>query len=198
MPNRGVIPRKVGPLDVGHYVERPTVTGAQRRSPAVSPSGAAIPREEQSQGELMRLPPSFVPPSGSQDFQATGRSTVAGPATTAVLALSTFTIPRGSVGYIRSLGFDVNAVSVTTDISFSLLFNGAPVPGWFNIRLFPRAASSASLAYTPDETFIWVPDGQTISISVTVTDAASYLIGAVYHGWYFAKSIAAQYGLAGR
>ena len=197
MANRGLIPRFVAPLDVGHYVEKPT-RAKRRRGPVKSATGMDIPREVESQGELFRFPPSFAPPPGAQDFQRTGRSTVNGPGTTTILGNTTFRLPRGSVGYIRSLTFDVNALSVTTDIEFSLLFNGAPVPGWTNLALFPRAASSASLAYGPEETYIWVPDGQTVSLEVTVIDGASYLIGGQYHGWHFSKSIAAEYGLAGR
>jgi hypothetical protein len=196
--NRGLIPRFVAPLDVGHYVEKPTKAKRRREVAGESASGIVIPREVESQGQLFRFPPSFAPPPGAQDFQRTGRSTVAGPSTTTILGNTTFTIPRGSVGYIRSLTWDANALSVTSDISFTVLFNQAPVPGWQDLRLFPRAASSASLAYSPDETYIWVPDGQTISLQVTVTDGASYLIGGQYHGWYFSKSIAAEYGLAGR
>ena len=196
MPDRGLIKRWVQPTDIANFVERPTK--AKRRRPAVTPSGIVIPREVESQGELFRFPPSFAPPPGSLDFQRTGRSTVNGPTTTVILGNTTFTLPRGSAGYIRSITFDVNAISVTTDITFTLLFNQAPVPGWQNLSLFPRAASSASLAYGPEETFIWVPDGQTVSIEATVTDAASYLIGGQYHGWHFSKSIAAEYGLAGR
>jgi hypothetical protein len=187
--------RRIVPKDQKQYVESPPRV---HRGAQASISGAAVPRAVQAQGVLLRFPPQFSPPRGALDFQATGNGTVAGPNTTSIVPGVSFTIPRNSVGIIRSLEFDINSVTVLTDVRFSLLFNEAPVPGWSNIGLFPRAASSIAVSYGPEETFIWVPDGQTIQVQVTVTDAASYLIGALFHGWHFSKSIAAEYGLAGQ
>ncbi len=194
---RGIIKRgrRVVPVDQKQYVERPPKT--HRPGQERSISGAAVPRAVQAQGVLLRFPPQFSPPRGALDFQATGRGTVAGPNTTTVVPNVSFSIPQNAVGIIRSLEFDINAVTVLTDVTWSLLFNESPVPGWSNISLFPRAASSIAVSYGPEETFIWVPDGQTIQIQVTVVDAASYLIGALFHGWHFSKTIAAEYGLAG-
>ena len=115
------------------------------------------------------------------------------PASSAIVAAC----PQNSIGYIRSIQFDINDVVATTLVTFSLLFNEAPVPGWNNIRVFPRVASSVSISYGPEETFIRVPDGQTIALRVTVTDANTYVVGALYHGWHFSKSLAGDYGLAG-
>lgn len=197
MPERGIIKkgRRIVPKDVKQGVEHPPTV--HRPGQERSISGLSVPRAVAAQGTLLRFPPQFSPPRGAKDFQATGSGTVAGPLTTTIVPGVSFRIPRNAVGIIRSLEFDINAVTVTTVVSWSLLFNESPVPGWDNINLFPRAASSIAVSYGPEETFIWVPDGALIQIQVTVTDAASYLIGALFHGWHFSKSIAAEYGLAG-
>lgn len=189
------IERDIYPVDVISAVESP----GRFRQPGGAPGGPQGVRSElvNDRGALTRLPASFVPPPEAIDFRAGGNNSVTGPATTAAIANSAVNIPRGTVGYIRSVTFNINNMIATTVVSFSVLLNGAPISGWNNISIFPRVAASVSVSFTPDETFIKISDGGTISLQVTVTDGGTYVLGGNFHGWHFSKRVAQDYGIGG-
>lgn len=137
-------------------------------------------------------PPNSVKPPGGHDFQVFSTVT-AGPAVTPVAftgARSTFLIPTANVGVIRSVVFLVNGLLTTSNVLFSVLFNGGGVEGWNGIPVLPRLASSVSSSYGPEETFIEVPENTTVSLSVTVTDGVAYQVSALLHGWFYPTELA--------
>lgn len=184
--------RRTIPTDIGQYVDYPTVASEAGRQAAGLPK--ARPGMPGQPGTLTRFPANFVPPPTALDFNASAnRNFGPGPATATI---ATFRIPRGSIGVVRSLSFQINNMLVTTIINFSLTINEAPVPGW-TYSIFPRAAANVVVSFGPEETFIKVPDGSLIGFQVTRQDAGTNLVGGLFHGWHFSKTIAAAYGMAG-
>lgn len=182
--------RRVIPTDVGDYVEHPMVATDEGRKAA----GKAQPIRAGFGGTLTRLPANFVPPPTALDFSASANASFGpGPATQTI---ATFTIPRGSIGVVRAISFQINNMLVTTIISFALTINEAPVPGW-TYSIFPRAAANVVVSFGPEETFVKVPDGALVGFQVIRTDAGTNLVGGLFHGWHFSKTIAAAYGMAG-
>lgn len=180
----------VVPIDVGQYVDKPTIaTEAGRKAAGVRP----LPGSPQARGgELTKLPARFMPPPTAQDFSASANQSVGPGPTTVVIA--TFVIPRGSIGVIRSIVFNINNMLATTIVSLAFTINEAPAPGW-SYNIFPRAAASVAVSFGPEETFIKIPDGSLCGFQVTVTDAGTYLVGGTFHGWHFSKSVAQEYGI---
>ena len=179
----------VVPLDQAGWVDRPTVaTDAGRKAAGVQPR----PGSPQARGgELTKLPARFMPPPTAQDFSASASQAV-GPGPVQAL-ITNFTIPRGSVGVIRSINFNINNMLATTVVAIALTLNQGVASGW-SYNIFPRAAASLSVAFGPEETFIKVPDGSLVGFLVTLTDAGTYLIGGTFHGWHFSKNLAEEYG----
>ena len=178
------------PIDQAGYVDKPTVaTDAGRRAAGVRPS----PGSPQARGgELSKLPARFMPPPTAQDFSASASQAV-GPGPV-VATIANFTIPRGSVGVVRSIVFNINNMLATTIVSLALTLNQGVASGW-SYNVFPRAAASVALSFGPEETYIKVPDGSLVGFLVTLTDGGTYLIGGTFHGWHFSKSVAEEYGI---
>ena len=178
------------PLDQAGWVDRPTVaTEAGRRAAGVQPRPGS---PEARGGQLTKLPAYFMPPPTAQDFSASANQSV-GPGPT-VVTIATFRIPRGAVGVIRSINFNINNMLATTIVALALTINEGVASGW-SYNVFPRAAASVSLSFGPEETFIKVPDGSLVGFQVTLTDAGTYIIGGLFHGWHFSKNIAQEYGI---
>ena len=180
----------VVPIDQAGYVDKPTIaTEAGRKAAGMQP----LPGSPEARGGLLtKLPARFMPPPTAQDFVASANVSVGpGPVT---VNIASFTIPRGSVGVIRSINFNINSMLVTTVVAFALMLNQGVAPGW-SVNVFPRVAASVSISFGPEETFIKVPDGSLVDLRITLTDAGTYLIGSTFHGWHFSKSVAEEYGI---
>jgi len=158
----------------GGYYAGPSGPGAVAAPPPVQPSYA--------------LPPWFyVKPPRARDFTAFGELTgLTAAAGETVVTGATFQVPAGNIPVVRSVTFDVNLLTPTSNLFFSMKQNGSPVEGWSNIRLFPRTATTISIAYGPDETFPLLPEGCRIDVTAIVLapDAGPYQLGANFHGWY--------------
>jgi hypothetical protein len=81
----------------------------------------------------------------------------------------------------------------TTIVTIAITINQGVAPGW-SYSIFPRAAASVAVSFGPEETFIQGPDGSLIGFLVTLTDAGTYIMGGLFHGWHFSKNVAEEYG----
>lgn len=141
-------------------------------------------------------PPDIVPPPQSRYFF--GRQAalgVVGPATVTFATTGTVQLPQNAVGVIRSFTTFVNDLLVSSDISFVLRFNDAPVPGHNDLFIFPRIASNAATFFAPEDTVIRAPQGAKIDFQVIVRDAGTYDLGIDYRGWFMASGVPQRFGM---
>lgn len=179
------------PLHIPTDVANRLVPGGVR-SRARSVAGRPIQRGDgiERPTSVAVFPPQYMRPPQAVDFnQSSVNSGVAGPTTTVTPAGLEFQLPDATVAVIKSLSLNVNNMTPTAEILFSILFNGSPVPGWNNLRPFPRNAASVSVAWGPEELALPVPEGTEISMSIQVVDAGTYDVGADYHGWFYSVDI---------
>lgn len=129
------------------------------------------------------------PPSASDfnTFDTLAARTAAN--TPALFPAAQVTLPPGQVGVIRSFLLLANSLLVTSDIRWTLLFNNSPVVGWANLTINPRAAGSVEIAWTPEETYIPVPEAATIDWRVRVNDGGTYQVSVAMHGWFYPSSL---------
>lgn len=140
------------------------------------------------------------PPQGI-DFNPAGFNTGLNNVTTpAVIPGTAYRIPAASVGVIRSVVLTVNNLLLTSQLLWRLRFNQAPVPGWEALTVTPGAVAYFLYSWGSGETFITVPPDTTIDVEFVVQagDAAAYVAGASYHGWFFEKSLADRWEAAYR
>ena len=110
--------------------------------------------------------------------------------TPAVVTGVTFTVPVGSVAYIRSLVLQVQQVLGTSDIAFAVRVDATPVPGWQRIPVLPAVIAVWAQSWGPEEVYIEVQPGRTVDVSVTVLDGGAYNVGAILHGWIVPSALA--------
>ncbi|MGE0347375.1 MAG: hypothetical protein AB7N73_15015 [Gemmatimonadales bacterium] len=129
-------------------------------------------------------------PPTARDFNLFGTLAARDSANTpALFPTATFTLPSGNVGVIRSISILANNLLVTSDVVWTLLFNEAPVFGWNRLTINPRAAGSVEVSWTPEETYIPVPENARIDFSVRVNDGGTYQVSVAVHGWMYATAL---------
>ncbi len=104
---------------------------------------------------------------------------------------ASFVLPTNHVGVIRSVVLSVNNMVAASQLSWTFIINRVAIEGWNGLTIFPRAAGSVSVAYGPEETFIFLPEQSTVTVQITVAagDALTYQGGVSYHGWSYPKSL---------
>lgn len=174
---------------------------ARQASTAVPLIPAADPSAGPGAGFLRTIPPPLqvLPPNGV-DFNRGGNLAGATSATTpAVVGAASYTVPQGSVGYLKSFDVQVSNLLPTSDIRFSLRIDGGSIPGWDDLFILPGNIAVFVKSWGPDELFLELPPAKTLDIAVTIADGGTYDIGAALHGWTVsqqaAETFAAGWGL---
>ena len=192
-PQRAVPPNV--PRDVAEWKRTPgagPIQGGGMGAPTPSAMGAI------TQKSLFVPPPWFYPPGDAARyfFREDDRTLAAGPVAQTEMTGTIFNVPAQNVAVIRELNFNVNNLLTTSDITFRLLLNDTLVEG-YTIKIFPRAASSVSVAFSAESTVVHVNEAAKISITVQVGDAGAYQVGASHRGWFYSKDIWNKYGTFG-
>lgn len=187
-----------GPADVGSR-QRPGAPPGGR-----GPGGWQTARE--NRGIIPQVtvrPPWIEKPQEATDFNTAGTLLSRTNANTPQLfdgtggtRAASFQIPEKNVGTIRAITILANALLVTSDIVWTLLFDNRPVSGWNDLTISPRAAGSLEFSWTPDETFVPVPENTLIEWRVLVIDGGTYQVSVTMHGWFYPTSVASRYRLA--
>lgn len=128
--------------------------------------------------------PRQFPIPGSQNFNVSASKSTSSVQSGVDIGL-TFTIPNGNQGVLNAFNILVNNMLLTTNVTFYLLVNGAPVPG-FGVSILPRVAPSVGNQFVPN---VDVAPGSVITVSFTNTDGGSYQLGASVGGWFWPQNI---------
>lgn len=157
--------------------------------------GASSAPEPAPSQDISIAPPWEVRPAMAREINvdASGTGFVSG---TTLIPGSPFTVPAQNLGIIRSVVLSLNNMLTTSAISWTLRSNGSAIEGWNQITIFPRNAGSVSVAYGPDETYIYLEEGVTVDAQVTVgaADPNAYQAGVTLHGWTYPKRLAQLFG----
>lgn len=93
-------------------------------------------------------------------------------------------LPQNNVGILRGVSIYINNMLTTTNVTWTVTFNGAPVPGYNNLSIFPRAAPSVANTF---DSFVRIPQGNPMLLKVQYSnnDGGTYTIGAALSGWFW-------------
>jgi len=150
-----------------------------------SPSGGLLPGGVAPGSFTRTVPPILqVKPPQGVDFAPGGSGSFNSANTPATVTGVTVDVPLGSVAYLRSFVLQVNTLLPVSAITFAVRANGVPVAGFDQLYVIPANLAVWNESWGPDEIFLEIAPGTTLDIAVTVTDAATYTIGAAMHGWY--------------
>jgi hypothetical protein len=99
---------------------------------------------------------------------------------------SSFTVPNGSFGVVRSVEIDVTNMLATTAINWFVTIDNAGGPQGFNpLTLFPRVASSISKTF---DAKIRLTGPCIVAVFYTQSDAGINVIGAGLSGWIWPQT----------
>lgn len=145
-------------------------------------------------GALQIFPPWLYPIDSAVDFQPRADGVALAAGATETPADTVLQLPAGYAGVIRFVSIFVDSPTTALDVSWALRINGGPVPGWNNLRSFPRSANNISITF---EGVVQVPQNATIDITIVEHGGAlAWTVGASYGGWQWPT--AAELELYGR
>lgn len=118
----------------------------------------------------------------SDDFNENNFTTVLAAVAGTVVKPVAFQTAPTFIGYVQIFGIYVLSPLATTDITFALLINGAPVQGWDNVRLPPGAANFFVQNFSDLQ--VPIPNRGLVEVSVTNNAATGpWTVGAKVAGW---------------
>lgn len=119
-------------------------------------------------------PPGFIPINRAGALPVPANTPLNAPL---VIAAATIALPLQQKGYIRRLGITITSTAFQ---AWSILQDGAAIRDFTNIN------SSYASPSTPDEVFIELRPGQTITLTASNTDPANaHNISWLLSGWYY-------------
>jgi hypothetical protein len=165
-----------------------TATPPGRRGGVAGPAGAPIsPRNLPAPAPVAAIPPYWLEkPRVGVDayFRATGAlAAVAGAAIE--FGAGQFVLPATNWGVVSFVTIFVDAPALNINVTWALLVNGAPVPGWDQLGTFPRVAANLSIVYPGT---VHLPLGARVTVRVTNNAATGpWTVGAETSGWHWPK-----------
>lgn len=127
-----------------------------------------------------RYPPELYPIPEARSFALFDTADMTGAGATATPAGLVLQLTDGYSAVIRSITIDLNDITVATNVRYTIRVGGASVPGYDQLRHFPRNASSVSRDF---DAFIVVEDGRKIDALFTNVDGGAYKVGLSMTGW---------------
>lgn len=91
-------------------------------------------------------------------------------------------IPSDSMGVIRGFTLYISDMLTTTNVTWSLMINGASPQGYNQVTMFPRGAPFVSNAIGE---LVRFNGPARISVVFNNIDGGTYVVGASYSGWYW-------------
>lgn len=92
-----------------------------------------------------------------------------------------FALPATQVGWLQQFFLYILGPLATTRLSFMVMINGGPVPGFTMIN--PPGAVNFLLITTNDMR-VRLPQGSTVNVQITNLDGAAITAGGLLAGWY--------------
>lgn len=140
----------------------------------------------------LQLPlPWLTPMPGAQQFnqEADVASAIVQTATFAGLDIN---VPQGYRCRISSVSTYIDNMLTTTNVTWSVLVNGAPssVAGFQNLKMFPRAAPFVGNTF---DAFLLISGPADITVQFSNNDGGTYIIGTALSGWIWNIALEAQW-----
>lgn len=152
-------------------------------------------------GGGLKMPPPEIFPwwlyemDGSQDWAIPSTSTafnfvVAASGVTKVPSGAnqfTFTVPGGNWGVIKAVQATVQNPLATMLLSFTLLRNGYPIPGWSNVFFPPLSATALVLPF--NGMIVRLNEAETLTALFTEASGAAWTCSLQASGWITPKGV---------
>lgn len=159
------------------------------------PPNVAAQRGVQGMTRALQIPmPEVYPIPDAHEFNALGSIVSPGVSVNTAITGCTFDIPENSLAIIRGVNIFITNMLATTNILWSLTRDGAPLPGYQGISMFPRASAFVGNGF---DSFLRVRGKCTIAMIFSNVDGAAYTIGGGFSGWFWPETSDARWRAAG-
>jgi hypothetical protein len=167
------------PVFVSSYQLAP----ASRIAP-IQPGGVLIAPPTAPRGTVF-LDPSLFPPAGSQAFNVAANQAIVGAGAFFRPAALTFDIPQNCYGVINSIDLLLDSIAINTQVLWTLLINGSPVPGFNPITILGRNGAASVSKSWPGPLRILIPLGGVVQWLIQDVDGGLYTAGTAVYGWFW-------------
>lgn len=134
--------------------------------------------------------PEERPIPGATLFTVQGQFTTVAAQSNVAIPNCTIQIPPGNLARLESITFVVDNLLLSSQITFTVRQNNAPITGFSNVGVIPGVVAQKIDNYS---VFYRVPLGALLSVVFTNTDGGSYLVGAALSGWYWPETTGQLY-----
>lgn len=126
-----------------------------------------------------------IPPPNRNDLFVDGILSIDGAATAgAWQTVATGKLPSNVEAVFRSyVMIVVGTLTASTRVDSRIVVDTSPKPGWDVVPIPAVPATSATLAFGPDETFVMLPANAEIQLQARVTDGLVYQVQLIARGW---------------
>ena len=180
-----------GPFQPSGYTD---IAGGLPTGPTASnPNAGGGIASAQNAGSLPQFVTLFLPEERPIPSAVIFENALASVATNIVQTAATgctVVIPQGCVARLSSVNLYVDNLLTTSNITFSVLFDAAPLPGLSNIPIFPGVVARAVENF---EVFVRILRGGTLTVNFTNNDGGTYIVGAALGGWFWNEASGKQY-----
>ena len=125
------------------------------------------------------LPEQYMIPDG-RGFNPQGSIATAAVQSNINITNATQVIPDNNLAVVSSVTIQITNMVATTNVTWTVLVNGAPVQGYNGISIFPRVAPFVGNTF---DIPIRVCGPATIQVIFSNIDGGAYTVGAALSGW---------------
>lgn len=151
----------------------------------IKPGGAAIAPPLSPDPNTVSLDPSLFPPAQSTPINVSANQAIVGAGARFTPAGLVFKVPDNCYGIISTIDLLLDSILIGSNVLWTLLVNGIPVPGFNPITILGRNGAASVSKSWPGPLRILIPVGGTISWTIQDVDGAAYTAGTSYYGWFW-------------
>lgn len=138
--------------------------------------------------------PEVFPIPDAKEFNPSGTIATAAVQLGVAITGATIDIPPANLVIIRGLNISVANMTILTNVTFTILYNNAPIQGYSGISIFPRVTPFIENGL---ESFIRLKGPGTVQVVFSNIDGGPYTIGAGFNGWFWPEASDARWRLTG-
>lgn len=154
------------------------------RHPIPLKSGGSVLQELLPPGPNVVLQdPGLYPPPNALPINVGLETGIVGAGTVVTPAGLAFTVAPNNFGVISWFQLLLDGITITSNVLWTMLINGQPVPGFNPVTILGRnGAASVTKTWGPQLRVI-IPLGGTLSWTIQDVDGGNYTVGVQYYGW---------------
>jgi hypothetical protein len=135
-------------------------------------------------GKMLILPlPEDSPIPDAHEFNVVGSIASAVVNAAPILIPGTVVnIPNLNMGVLTGVSIYIDNMLLATNVTYTVRYNGAPIPGYQGLSMFPRVAPFVGNTFSSKYRF----NGEgVLDVVFNNLDGGTYLIGAALSGWFW-------------